>query len=426
MASIKCEYCGHYMDDTKESCPRCGAVNRYYRRTAPDTPQTIEQLQSWYAARNLPPEHITRFFIGKDVKVPKAFGIYEEDGNYIVYKNKANGERAIRYCGRDEAYAVNELYLRLKEEILNQKSKNIQSRSLVRQGNNRKTSKKGKSLTIIMALAIIIALGPVLLIPFIMVRDIAFDPSFSSYSYYLTDDHNNLYYFEGYDYEDGERGYQWWKYDFNEYDWNKYARYDDDKTAPEGITKKNKYDSPGDVADILNMEYEQINVYDSKNYIDAGHHFEPSSAYHFYNNKLYYYLKDDHASYSDDISHSGWYVYDDDTWSYFCDYEDKDTLGEDLYYYDDEYRVYGSTIDDVIGNINDIPSDWQVDGFETTSWYEKYETHETAYDQYWEEKRNESKDDHDSGDWDWSNDSDYDWDSDSNWDSDWSDWDSDW
>ena len=95
MASIKCEYCGHYMDDTKESCPRCGAVNRYYRRTAPDTPQTIEQLQSWYAARNLPPEHITRFFIGKDVKEPKAFGIYEEDGNYIVYKNKANGERAI-------------------------------------------------------------------------------------------------------------------------------------------------------------------------------------------------------------------------------------------------------------------------------------------------------------------------------------------
>ena len=47
--------------------------------------------------------------------------ISDSTGNYVVYKNKDTGIRAIRYKGKDEAFAVNELYLRLKKEILNQK-----------------------------------------------------------------------------------------------------------------------------------------------------------------------------------------------------------------------------------------------------------------------------------------------------------------
>lgn len=42
----------------------------------------------------------------------------------MVYKNKNGGERVVRYRGTDEAYAVNELYQRLKIEIANQKSRN--------------------------------------------------------------------------------------------------------------------------------------------------------------------------------------------------------------------------------------------------------------------------------------------------------------
>ena len=54
------------------------------------------------------------FFIGKDIKEPKAFGIYKNSaGDFVVYKNKSNGERVIRYQGTDEGYAVNELYQRL-------------------------------------------------------------------------------------------------------------------------------------------------------------------------------------------------------------------------------------------------------------------------------------------------------------------------
>ncbi len=96
-----------------------------------NNPITIEELQEWYKARNLPPYETTRFFIGIDHKGPRAFGIYKDDnGDFIVYKNKENGQRAIRYQGSDEEYAVNELYQKLKEEIIHQKAVNEQEKAM--------------------------------------------------------------------------------------------------------------------------------------------------------------------------------------------------------------------------------------------------------------------------------------------------------
>ena len=120
---IKCEFCGSMMNDTESACPNCGAPNASVRRSSGDQPLTIAELKQWYERKGLPPEEVTRFFIGRDVREPKAFGIYldEKTGNYIVYKNKASGERAVRYEGTDEAYAVNELFQRLKQEIVQQK-----------------------------------------------------------------------------------------------------------------------------------------------------------------------------------------------------------------------------------------------------------------------------------------------------------------
>ena len=93
-------------------------------------PQTIEELRRWYIDHNLPPEEVTRFFIGKDIREPKAFGIYQNDGgDFVVYKNKADGERAVRYQGSDEGYAVNELYQRLRAEIADQRKANQDRRS---------------------------------------------------------------------------------------------------------------------------------------------------------------------------------------------------------------------------------------------------------------------------------------------------------
>ncbi len=126
---IQCAYCSSYISDTDANCPSCGAVNEHLKRVVDGTPKTIAELELWYRARKLPPENVTRFFIGKNYKGARAFGIYEENGRYIVYKNKDDGSRAIRYEGTDEAYAVNELYLKLKSEILNQKAGNIAGRN---------------------------------------------------------------------------------------------------------------------------------------------------------------------------------------------------------------------------------------------------------------------------------------------------------
>lgn len=119
---VKCNYCGSMIDETEKSCPRCNAPLSGANRVADQQPKTIEELKTWYVGHHLPPEEITRFFIGKDIREPKAFGIYKNSvGDCVVYKNKSTGERAIRYQGADEAYAVNELYQRLKAEIADQK-----------------------------------------------------------------------------------------------------------------------------------------------------------------------------------------------------------------------------------------------------------------------------------------------------------------
>ena len=57
-----------------------------------------------------------RLFVGEDYRQPRAFGIFQEGDRFVVYKNKADGSRAVRYNGPDEAHAVGELYDKLLDE----------------------------------------------------------------------------------------------------------------------------------------------------------------------------------------------------------------------------------------------------------------------------------------------------------------------
>lgn len=119
---LTCEYCGNYIKDTEEVCSVCGAPNTHLKRSGDGIPKTIEELKAFCEAKKIPLDRM-RFFLGEDYREPRAFGIFRDaEGNYTVYKNKADGTRIIRYCGTDEAYAVNELYQKLRSEVTEQKA----------------------------------------------------------------------------------------------------------------------------------------------------------------------------------------------------------------------------------------------------------------------------------------------------------------
>lgn len=202
---IKCEYCSAMIDETSERCPNCGAPLSGANRTSNEQPKTIEELQAWYEAHHLPPEEVTRFFIGKNITEPKAFGIYKDsNGDCVVYKNKSTGERAIRYQGSDEAYAVNELYQRLRAEIVDQKANRPSNQPPASDGKK----KKRKGCGCMMAILVLFLIGAILSI---------FDntPPNGYYNY-----HGTQYY---------HQGSSWYYYDSNTDDWYESQDIDIDK-----------------------------------------------------------------------------------------------------------------------------------------------------------------------------------------------------
>ncbi|MBR6381037.1 MAG: zinc ribbon domain-containing protein [Lachnospiraceae bacterium] len=118
---IICDYCGSSVEDDQEKCPNCGGTLNVKPRVN-GKPKTLEELKRYCQENGLTAER-TRFFIGEDYRGAKAFGIFQNgSGEFVVYKNKADGSRAVRYQGHDEEYAVNEIYTRLQDEIVNQKN----------------------------------------------------------------------------------------------------------------------------------------------------------------------------------------------------------------------------------------------------------------------------------------------------------------
>ena len=233
---VKCNYCGALIDDSCETCPKCGAPLSGAHRTAKGQPKTIEELKAWYTAHHLPPEEITRFFIGKDIREPKAFGIYRDgNGDFVVYKNKSTGERAIRYQGSDEQYAVNELYQRLKAEIADQKG-NRPANTTQQPPAKKKKKKKGCLIAIIIftVLAMLTAI---------------FDHSAP----------NGYYKYNGTQYY--HQGSSWYYYDKETDDWYK-------STESIDIDDKNAKDFQIDERDHVGKDFKETSWYDSGSHSD--------------------------------------------------------------------------------------------------------------------------------------------------------------
>ena len=206
---VKCNYCDQLIDDNLNYCPYCGGSMPTANRTASDQPKTIEELKAWYTAHKLPPENITRFFIGKDIKEPKAFGIYKsQTGDFVVYKNKANGERAIRYQGSDEGYAVNELYQRLRAEIADQKGHAAEKRS-AQPSRSTPSRRKGSGIGSILGFFFLTRFGITLLVVLVVFLIAIFDNSPSrGYYRYNGDD----YYYQSGSWYSYDPAYDSWDY----------------------------------------------------------------------------------------------------------------------------------------------------------------------------------------------------------------------
>ena len=75
----------------------------------------LDDLKKYCDENELDPKK-TRVFVGEDVWEPKCYGIYKDgNGDYFVYKNRADGVRVEHYRGFDEEYAVHEIVKKLSD-----------------------------------------------------------------------------------------------------------------------------------------------------------------------------------------------------------------------------------------------------------------------------------------------------------------------
>lgn len=220
---VKCEYCGAHIDRTAEKCENCGAVNLHQMRSGDGVPKTIEELLAFAKEKNLPLEDM-RFFIGEDYREPRAFGIYKDpsSGNFVVYKNKSDGSRVIRYEGTDEAYAVNELYQKMRSEVMEQKA-DLQAGSV---GKHAGKSGAGNRSLKLFAIVIIVVLGLGILSSSIF--NVIGTGDSNSNGYYYNDDYDTDYYDDN-SYWDWDYGgdddtyyndYDSWADDWDDDDWD--------------------------------------------------------------------------------------------------------------------------------------------------------------------------------------------------------------
>lgn len=395
---VVCEYCGGYIDSSNEMCPNCGATNTHLVRTASDTPKTIEELQAWYRARNLPPAHITRYFIGVDCLEPKAFGIYRtSDNKVVVYKNDASGNRKIRYEGHDEAYGVNELYLKLKESILKQKAHNQNGRLLspeearARQlEKNRRKRRRNRMLPGIFTALLFIGMF-VLAIFYVKAQRAenarrSFVPDIPE-GYYATEltegyDGDFFYYLK----EDN----QW----FRSYPtgWSKTSTLPEDLTAtPENEDEVAKLCLGTEYKDSYYDDYYAKDFLTSVQYADYKAGDYVAVGYYQYEDITYYHMKEDYRD--------GWFYFNDDDEEWHpigMPPEDlkHSSMASDFYYHPD------------------WDSEIALTDFTDTGFYSNYQVELKE-----QSSSNSSSSSHDSS---------YDWDSNDSWDSDIEDWDSDW
>ena len=211
---------------------------------ADQAPKTIEALKAFCANKGMPLEKM-RFFIGEDYREARAFGIYrDEDGDYVVYKNKADGSRSVRYQGPDEAYAVKEIYEKLKSEV---------ELRLNRQAAPAPVNKKARGIV----LSILGGLAA-LLVAFGVVTMVNGSKRPKGYYQYQSE----TYYYDSHD---------WYMFNNTLYMWSLWSDTEDWTESPKDYYVSSKYSEAYNVDDFKNSEY----------YHESSHSDDWSSGYDY-------------------------------------------------------------------------------------------------------------------------------------------------
>jgi hypothetical protein len=182
--------------------------------------ETIEQIREFAEKHNMDRmrlEHMG-FYIGYNSYTPKSYGIYQEEatGEFVVYKNKADGSHVEHYRGYDEAYAVSCIMDKLNDAISYNKRNN----------NSKGTIKKGVRATTIniFITSIIIVVGIALTMMYLS-KD-----RFTN-GYYLDDDGYVYYMLQDTMYEFDEMEDVWYaigNYSIDDYEYYGSSYYFDD------------------------------------------------------------------------------------------------------------------------------------------------------------------------------------------------------
>ena len=242
---IQCDYCGQYIRDTDAVCPHCGAPNDGMMRSAAGVPKTIGELQEFCRAHNLPLAQM-RFFLGQDIPDARAFGIFrDDDGNFVVYKNKSDGSRAVRYRGGDEAYAVNEIFQKMKEEIIKQRQRKASSSGGTTRSRRASRSRRGVSGQLVWILVICYFIAMLFL--FVAGR--------------LGKTHNGYYNYNGNTYY--SQSDTWYQYDNSLLDWYPVTVDEELQENASDYYAGSNYSSSYNAGDFSDSEYYQESAQDS-------------------------------------------------------------------------------------------------------------------------------------------------------------------
>lgn len=215
---------------------------------------SLTELEDFFRTKKIPEEKI-RFFVNQNLNEPRCFGIYQDvdSGDFIVYKNKDDGTRFIRYQGSDEKEAVSIFFDKLKEEMAKRDTQGLYKSTITTV--KEEAAKKRKITAIIIAIVISVVIGVAGI--FVLSRH---TPKTGYYNY------NNNYYYYGND--------AWWYYDDYYDDWYMYDGYLDNYND---YYYGNSYDNSYGYSDIDNS-------YNYESYADS------------YNDD-YHYSSDDFDSY---------------------------------------------------------------------------------------------------------------------------------